>query len=89
MTNEQAQKMWREAKTIWKASKPSESWLDAWKRLFSSTHKYPNDDLYEDGEGGRLRVGEHPLRPGLALIFVRVEPADKQEIRQTPPREEG
>lgn len=81
MTHEQAQKMWRESNTVWTPRKSGELWQTGWEHLFGKNHKPPHDDEYDDGEGGRLRIGDLPHYPGIPIVFVRIDPADKQEIR--------
>jgi hypothetical protein len=87
MTNEQALKMWRESQTIWTPRKPGETWDTAWRKMFGNNHELPHDDEYDDGEGGIagdrgiLRIGEYPGYPDYGIVFVRVNPPHKQEIR--------
>lgn len=73
--------MWREGTKVWSLSQPGDSWSAEWTRRFGRGHKSPHDQEYDDGEGGRLRIGEHPIYPGYGIVFVRVYPPDREEIR--------
>src|SRR5437773_11764634 len=82
MTHEQAQEYWKEAETIWKWTKQGDSWRAGMTKLFGNERREPHDDEYNDGDGGILRVGGESGTPDLATLIIRVERAEKQEIRR-------
>jgi hypothetical protein len=82
MTHEQAQQYWKEAETFWKWAKQGDSWMAGMTKLFGIEWRQPHDDAYNDGDGGFLRIDSEPSTPNLGTLVIRVEPAEKQEIRR-------